>query len=102
VAHMFKERGELIPAENTLTVVPGFIGAYPNAIFRIPRGDLPTLTKDVGALSSEADYRRLADRYAIRRTNPRFWAASDELVDAYATWAPLEAGLFDVSRIENR
>ena len=36
------------------------------------------------ALGSETDYRRLADRFAIRRTDPAFWAASDELLAAYA------------------
>jgi hypothetical protein len=102
VAHMFMEAQALLPAENTLTVVPGFIGAYPNAIFRAERGELPALAKDIGDMASEADYRKLADRYAIRRTNPRFWAASDELIDAYAAWAPIEAGLFDYGRLENR
>jgi hypothetical protein len=100
VAHLFKE--ELLPAENSLTVVPGFLGAYPNAIFRVTRGDVPALAAAIGSLSSEADYRKLADRYAIRRTHPRFWAASDELIDAYAAWAPAEAGIFDYSRLENR
>jgi hypothetical protein len=100
VAHLFKE--ELLPAENTLTVVPGFLGAYPNAIFSVKAADLPALATAVGSMASENDYRKLADRYAIRRTNPRFWATSDELIDAYAAWAPVEAGIFDYSRLENR
>jgi len=100
VAHLFKE--ELLPAENTLTVVPGFLGAYPNAIFSVRAADLPALANALGSMASEDDYRKLADRYAVRRTNPRFWATSDELIDAYATWAPTEAGIFDYSRLENR
>jgi hypothetical protein len=100
VAHMFKE--ELLPAENTLTVVPGFLGAYPNAIFSVKAADLPALANAIGALASEDDYGKLADRYAVRRTNPRFWATSDELIDAYAALAPVEAGIFDYSRLENR
>ena len=100
VAHMFKE--ELLPAENTLTIVPGFLGAYPNAIFSVMAADLPALADAIGSMASEDDYRKLADRYAVRRTNPRFWATSDELIDAYAAWAPAEAGIFDYSRLENR
>ncbi len=100
VAHMFKE--ELLPAENTLTVVPGFLGAYPNAIFSVKAADLPALANAIGSLASEDDYRKLADRYAVRRTNPRFWATSDELMDAYARWGGVEAGLFDYNRLENR
>ena len=100
VAHLFTE--EVLPAENTLTVVPGFLGAYPNAIFSVKAADLPALANAIGSLASEDDYRKLADRYAVRRTNPRFWATSDELMDAYARWGGVEAGLFDYNRLENR
>jgi hypothetical protein len=102
VAHMFKETQELLPAEHTLTVVPGFIGAYPNAIFRVRRSEVPALATAIGALATEADYGKLADRFAVRRTNPAFWNASDQMLDAYSASAPAEAGLFDYSRLENR
>ena len=100
VAHLFSE--QLLPAENTLTVVPGFLGAYPNAIFSVKAADLPALANAIGSMASEDDYRKLADRYAVRRTNPRFWATSDELIDAYVALAPGEAAVFDYSRLENR
>jgi Fatty acid cis/trans isomerase (CTI) len=102
VAHLAREKSELRPEENTLTVVPGFIGAYPNAIYRLDAGDLRSLREAIAGLASEADYRKLADRFALRRTNPQFWAASDALHDAYGAWAPLEAGLFDYNRLQNR
>ncbi len=102
VAHLAREKSELLPAENTLTVVPGFIGAYPNAMYRSSVGDLPALRAALAGLASEADYRKLVDRFAVRRTNPQFWAASDALHEAYVKWAPLEAGLFDYNRLQNR
>ena len=102
VSHLFLEKSELLPGENTLTVVPGFIGAYPNAIYRATKAELPALAAAIGGLASEADYRVLADRFVIRRTSTAFWAASDAMVDAYALWAPLEAGLFDYNRLDNR
>jgi hypothetical protein len=102
VAHIAREKSELLPDENTLTVVPGFIGAYPNAVYRSSVGDLPALRAALAGLASEADYRKLADRFAVRRTDPRFWAASDDLHEAYARWAPRESGLFDYSRLLNR
>ena len=102
VAHLAREKSELLPDENTLTVVPGFIGAYPNAIYRSSVAELPALRAALAGLASEADYRKLADQFALRRTNPQFWAASDALHDAYGVWAPLEAGLFDFNRLQNR
>jgi hypothetical protein len=83
-------------------VVPGFIGSYPNAMYRVQDDELPALEAAVRGLASEADYRALADRFAVRRTSAAFWATSDALHDAYRGSAPLEAGLFDYNRLENR
>jgi hypothetical protein len=102
VSHIFFEKQELRPAENALTVVPGFIGAYPNALFRLRRADLPALAAAIRGLGSEDDYRKLADRFAIRRTDPAFWAASDAMNDAYAQSRSPDAGLLDFNRLENR
>jgi hypothetical protein len=102
VSHLLKEKSELLPAENTMTLVPGFIGAYPNAIYRATPTELPAMAVAISKLASEADYRAMADRFAIRRTDPAFWAASDALVDAYAQWSPRESGLFDYNRLDNR
>ncbi len=55
VAHMAREKSELLPDGNTLTVVPGFIGAYPNTIYRASPSDLPALREAISSVSSEAD-----------------------------------------------
>jgi hypothetical protein len=102
VAHLLRESDALLPGENTLSVVPGFIGAYPNAILRASPAQLPALAAAIAGLASEADYAAFADRFVIRRTSPDFWAASDAMLDAYAKWAPFEAGLFDYNRLDNR
>ena len=102
VAHLVREKANLVPADNRLTVVPGLLGAYPNAIYRVNERDLPAFEAAIRGLASEADYRALADRFAIRRTSPAFWAASDALHEAWRKAAPLEAGLLDYNRLENR
>ena len=102
VAHLLREKSALRPEENRLDVVPGFVGAYPNAILRTTPAQLPALASALASLASEADYAAFADRFVIRRTSAAFWAASDELMDAYARWSPLEAGLFDYNRLDNR
>ncbi|MQM32413.1 MAG: peptidylprolyl isomerase, partial [Candidatus Accumulibacter phosphatis] len=83
VSSLLREGRELAPAENTMTVVPGFIGAYPSAIYRLQRSEIKALAAAIGSLSSEEDYRALADRYVVRRSNPQFWQASDELQEAH-------------------
>ena len=102
VATLLRENASLMPEEHTLTVAPGVIGAYPNALLRVTPDELPALVARVAALTSEGDYRAFADRYVIRRTDPQFWAASDALIDAYLSSDPADAGLLDYGRLENR
>lgn len=102
VTHLARERGELVPGENTLTVVPGFIGAYPNAFYRVDATKLPEFEQALRTLASPQDYRAMADRFAVRRTSADFWAFSDALPEVYKAQLPLEAGLFDLNRFENR
>ena len=102
ISQMFKEDARRLPEEDTLTVVPGFLGAYPNAFYRVPAARLPWFIKMVGGLQSEADYAVLNSRFGIRRTDDRFWAHSDALIGDYRKTYPIEAGLFDYNRFENR
>ena len=102
VSDLLFEEKRLLPGENALTLVPGFIGAYPNAIYQVARADLPAFAQAIRGLASEDDYRSFAERFAVRRTDPAFWTTSDAMIDAYARSAPGEAGLFDYNRLENR
>jgi hypothetical protein len=102
VSHVLREESALRPEEDGLTVVPGFLGDYPNAFYRVQRGDIPAFTAAVRNLQSEADYRAFAARFAVRRTSPAFWANSDAAHAAYRQLAPGEAAMFDYNRLENR
>lgn len=102
VSHLVGERRELRPDEDTLTMVPGVIGSYPNAFYRATVAELPAMTAAMRELRSEADYAAFSKRWAVRRTNPDFWAFSDAVIDRYQKDQPLEAGILDYNRFENR
>lgn len=102
VSYFLREKGELRPDENTLTVVPGILGAYPNAFYRVQARELPAFTEALGKLATEADYAAFSERFAVRRTNPGFWAFSDAMLAAYLDAQPLQAGVLDYNRLENR
>ncbi len=102
VSSLLREERELLPAENAMVVAPGFVGAYPSAIYRVRRSEIGDLAKAIAGLSSEEDYRALADRYVVRRSDPGFWQVSDELQDAHLSLAPISGGLLDYNRLENR
>ena len=80
----------------------GFVGAYPNVFYRVDRSSLPQFVAGMADLASEQDYRKFAERFAVQRTSPDFWNHSDQLHRAYQASAPLETGLFDYNRLENR
>jgi len=102
VAEIFFEDRRRVPAEDTLTVAHGFVGAYPNAFWSVRAEDLPQLTRRVAALDGESSYAALLDRYGMRRTDPRFWAFSDEVHEAMREADRVAFGLLDYNRLENR
>lgn len=91
-----------LPAEDTLTVVPGIVGAYPNAFFSVKEEELEAFTMAMAALRTEVDYTVFAGRYAVRRTDPGFWSFSDALHAAYRQAEPVTSGMLDYNRFENR
>lgn len=103
ITHLFGEDERRLPSEDDVTLVEGFLGAYPNAFFVVDEAELADFVDTVAALNTETDYRtKLMARYAIRRTDARFWPHSDELHAAFREQAGVEAGLFDYNRFENR
>ncbi len=102
MSSVFEEKKQLVPAENTVTVLPGIRGFYPNALMQIDESDLEAFVAAVLALEDEESYSRLLDDYGIRRSNPQFWALSDELHEQWRQSDPTGFGYLDYSRLENR
>ena len=101
-AHMFEEEKRRIPAEDTLTVVDGYIGSYPNMFFQVVQKDLGGFVQAIEAMQSAQDYTDLVARYGVRRNAPWFWKLSDKFYSDYQQRKPVEAGLFDLNRYQNR
>ncbi len=102
ITSLFGEKKFRKPDEDTMSVVPGFLGAYPNAFFRVNAYDLERFVDMISTMRTEGDYARLLDNYGVRRTSPDFWRQSDAFHAAYRADAPVEYGLFDYNRLENR
>jgi len=102
VASMFGDTKRRIPEEDTVTVVPGYLGAYPNAFFKVKQAELPRFVDAVSRLTDEASFAELMRRYGIRRTDPGFWAHSDLIFGQVDELDYPNRGVLDYSRIENR
>ena len=102
VSHLFFEQQRRLPEEDNLTIVRGFLGAYPNALYHVAEAELPDFVNAVENLGSEEDYHALVSHFGVSRSDPDFWKHSDALRIAYHKESPIEAGLFDYNRLENR
>lgn len=102
ISHLFGDNSRRLPAEDRMSVVPGLLGAYPNAFLRVNKKELANFASQIRGMQGEKDYRVLLDQYGVRRSNPEFWRYSDTLHEAHRAAQPIAGGLFDFDRLENR
>jgi hypothetical protein len=100
VAHLFREEERRKPNEDQLTLLRGFVGAYPNALFSVSEAELDDFVAALAALDSNEAYDAFRRRFGVRRTDETFWTFSDRIHAAYRELEPLEAGLFDYNRLD--
>jgi hypothetical protein len=77
VAMMFDEAERRVRADDTVTVVRGHYGSYPNFFFEVTAEQIGTFTTALRSLTNDANLEAFVDTYGIRRTDARFWATSD-------------------------
>ena len=103
LSSLLNESGQRAYAEDTVTIVPGFIGDYPDAIWYLNNEQqVNTFSEQLIRLQSETDYAALKDKFGVRRTHPQFWQYSDILHDVAQAYRGVEHGMFDYNRLENR
>jgi hypothetical protein len=99
VAFMFLEETYRAPDEDTLGIVRGFIGSYPNLYLEVPPGKLEQFAAQVRSLQAGDDsWSRLIDAYGVRRSSPDFWVNADWFNAHQLLEDPIEGGLLDLSR----
>jgi len=98
VAFMFGEDKRLVPEDDTLTIVPGHAGSYPNFFFTATARELPDFIGDLRVVNDEASFAHFVARWGVRRTSRRFWSTFDWLQADFAAREPLRAGLLDLNR----
>ena len=102
ITSLLNEDENRVPEQDTITVTRGLVGAYPDVFVNIDQSQLNSYIGSMLALSTKADYQKLMDQYAIRRTDPNFWQHSDKVHADNKLRYPIKAGLFDYNRLQNR
>ncbi|TXL21374.1 isomerase [Methylococcaceae bacterium HT5] len=88
-------------ALDTLTVIPGFLGSYPNFFFNVQQEQLPEFIAAIKNANSSADKDAFYSKYGIRRTNPEIWQYVDWFNAQHKKYRGVRAGLFDLNRYHN-
>jgi hypothetical protein len=102
VSLIFNEDSRRLTSEDTVTALPGLMGAYPGAFFVVPREGLGAFVAAVTTLDGAPAYGALRARFGVMRNSPDFWAHSDALHSAAVALDPLGAGTFDYGRLDAR
>jgi len=102
ISSLLQENSNRLPEDDYLTVLPGFVGAYPDALWRVELESLDNFVEQIRDLENETDYRELMHNFGIRRTHRNFWQFSDDLHKTFQSLNPVEYGALDYNRIENR
>ena len=98
VAYLFGEGDRLDPEKDSAELVTGMIGSYPNMIFDVRQDDIPDFLKLVAGFDgSDEQYARLT-KYAINRSDDRFWETYDWFQKRFLEDEPINGGLLDLNR----
>ncbi|WP_339769183.1 fatty acid cis/trans isomerase [uncultured Paraglaciecola sp.] len=102
VNSLFSEDANRDYKNDDVTLVHGLLGSYPDVFWRVKEADLARLVANAQQIKNEQDYEAFLDSFAVRRTTKDFWEFSDKLNQIFMQHDPIEAGLLDYNRLENR
>ena len=102
VSSLLMEKDRWLPDLFYVSLYPGILGSYPNTFYSLKEAELSEFVQLLSNLKSEEDYAKLLDRWGIRRNQEDFWSYTDWLHQWYLKEQPLQAGIIDLNRFENR
>ena len=98
VNSMFSEEKTLNPDKDTIDIIEGYVGSYPNAFALIKQKDLADFFDLVNNYEDTPQYNAKIDKYFIHRSNKDFWKIFKWFNEDYKKKNPIKAGLFDLNR----
>lgn len=83
---------------DTLTILPYPVGSYPNLMFRVNLNDVVQFSETLMSVNSEDAFDQIIDRWGVLRMSSKFWETLHSFSEQTQRSAPLEAGIYDISR----
>ncbi len=98
VNSLFGEEKRLDSSKDTIDIINGSIGSYPNLFAVVNYKDLPDFFDLVVNFDGSAHYTKSIKKYFISRSDPKFWETFDWFQSHFENEDPLGAGLYDLNR----
>ena len=95
---MFGEARRREPQHDTLSIVRGHVGSYPNAFAKVSADGMDAFVDAWVKVKDEITYYLMAREYFARRTTPTFWDEYDWHCQTFLAAKPVEGGYFDLYR----
>ena len=90
------------PERDTLSVLPGLVGSYPNQFFAITSDQMEGFITQLQQAQTEASIAQFFSAYGISRNHPQFWANYDSFLQHYRNGKAVQVGVFDLGRYGRR
>jgi len=91
--------GEQIdPEKDTIDILEGSIGSYPNMFATVHYRDLPDFFDLLENFDGDDEYMFKMMSYFVGRDDPRFWETFDWFQNNFYEIDPVQAGLYDLNR----
>jgi hypothetical protein len=98
VSSLFGEAKRLDASKDTMDVLSGSIGSYPNHFFVIDGKDIPDLFESLEGYDGSPDYFARIWSAGVSRGSEDFWETYDWFQSRLESDDPLRAGLYDLNR----
>lgn len=102
ISSLLFEESQRLPNEDKLLVLPGLIGAYPNAFIELKENALEEFVTLLLTAKNAKTIGKVINRFRVSRTAKNFWKFSDQLHDSALQASGRNYGIFDYSRLEIR
>jgi len=103
VTSMLENEDRHDPDHDTMTVIKGLEGSYPNFFYVIDLAETEPFHEGAQIISiqSPEDYQKLIATFGIRRTSNRFWETADWFQALERKNQPVLSGIYDLNRYVN-
>ena len=102
ISSMFQNEDRRDRSQDTLTIVKGLEGSYPNFFLDLDIRDVDDFVARFESIANKQEYEQFVNLYGMSRTSTDFWSLSDWFQDWATQNQPLQAGIFDLNRYRNR